>query len=263
MEWFPHKVKKIESKNALYWYQLAKTLNKQKKYAESIEAYKKCLELDPHFTEYKNNPVKLSIAIRYKKLKQLDSAIQYANVAAKELIEQKKHFHHMSSEEKQRWDIAWKQLCHNRGMIYLARKEYDNAIADFSSGIDAGSLWEGTYRCRAKAWLQKGEHEKALVDINKAIKYSKGKVASCYLIRYQIYRGLDKLKEAMESINQAIAIRPKATYYYYCRAEIWEQHKNWAKAMEDYIKISEIDPQDDICKQQITRLKNLMRNKTK
>jgi tetratricopeptide (TPR) repeat protein len=58
----------------------------------------------------------------------------------------------------------------NRGAAFMNKGEYDEAIADLDKAIELSPEFAMAYSNRGAAYINKGEYDKAISDSNKAIK---------------------------------------------------------------------------------------------
>ena len=96
--------------------------------------------------------------------------------------------------KKEMWDIL------ERAIKAMENKKYDEAIAIYSEAIKKDPNYVNGYFSRFSVYMTKGDNDKALAELDKAIKVSKRPldIASAYLIRGMYY--LDK-----EDYDKAIA----------------------------------------------------------
>ncbi len=96
---------------------------------------------------------------------------------------------------------------YGRGFAWLAKKEYDKAIADYNEVLRLTPQLADGYACRANIWEFKGEFEKALADYSEAIRFDAG-MAYAYDGRAWIWAAcpnprLRDGKKAVESATKA------------------------------------------------------------
>ena len=95
----------------------------------------------------------------------------------------------------------------SRGAAWLAKKEYDKALADFAESVRLNPRLPTAYACRGAVWQFKGEYSKALADYGEAIGIDAGMV-SAYKSCAWIWAacpdpGLRDGKKAVESATDA------------------------------------------------------------
>ena len=61
------------------------------------------------------------------------------------------------------------EACNNRGLTYLSKGDYDQAIPDFDKAIELEPMTVGPYNNRDRAYLGKGNHDQAIKDLNTAL----------------------------------------------------------------------------------------------
>ena len=57
----------------------------------------------------------------------------------------------------------------NRGVVYAAKKDYDQAIADFNKAIEINPSYIAAYNDRAVVYANKGDFQRAVADATKAV----------------------------------------------------------------------------------------------
>ncbi len=95
----------------------------------------------------------------------------------------------------------------NRGRYYLNRKNFKNAIADFSQAIKIKPQNSNIYVNRGLAYAFLKHYDSALYDFSMAIRYDSSNVKA-YINRSMIFTNLKKYNEALNDINAAITLQP-------------------------------------------------------
>src|SRR5215470_9394771 len=105
---------------------------------------------------------------------------------------------------------------------------YDRAVADFYIG-------------RGAAYLSKGDNDRAIADLTKAIEIDP-KYAAAYNSRGNAYRDRKDYDQAIADHTRAIEIDPKYAAAYNNRGNAYRDKKDYDQAIADYTTAIEIDP---------------------
>ncbi|MDP2866229.1 MAG: tetratricopeptide repeat protein [Elusimicrobiota bacterium] len=155
------------------------------KRAEALEGYKKAIELG-----YKKTAAYLGLADGYRATKQ--NALAFENYAKVLAMEPGHAFAH-----------------NNRGAMYLAMKEYDKAIADFSAALKT-STFAMAYMNRGDAYAGKKDYQKALGDYKKAEALIPDS-PDVFIRRGRIYYGIKEYQKAIAEFETAAGMDPGNT----------------------------------------------------
>ena len=94
------------------------------------------------------------------------------------------------------------------GNAYYMKKQFDNAISDYSNAIDMNPKLAVAYQNRGSAYYIKGDYDKAISDYDKAIELNP-KNALTYSSRGNAYFMLNQLNSAISDYNKAIEFDPE------------------------------------------------------
>ena len=94
------------------------------------------------------------------------------------------------------------------GNAYYMKKQFDNAISDYSNAIDTNPKFAVAYQNRGSAYSIKGDYYKAISDYDKAIELNP-KNALTYASRGNAYFMLNQFNNAIADYNKAIEFDPE------------------------------------------------------
>jgi tetratricopeptide (TPR) repeat protein len=122
---------------------------------------------------------------------------------------------------------------YGRGNVWLAKKEYDKALADYTEFIHLNPRLPTAYTCRGAVWQLKGECNKALADYSEAIRIDPG-MLSAYQSRAWIWAaypdpGVRDGTKAVESASNA------------CELTHWNDSSSLEALAAAYAEVGEFD----------------------
>lgn len=105
------------------------------------------------------------------------------------------------------WPMKSAAAFNNRAMAYVGKKQYDRALADFSSsiGLDAKNAW--TFNNRGSMFKAKGDARRAILDYGEAIRLSPRYVAA-YQNRATVFLGAGERARALADLTEAARLQP-------------------------------------------------------
>ncbi len=153
------------------------------------------------------------------------------------------------------------RACYNRGLAWLNKGNYENAIADYTkaieslddkevavwfpiarpSGLEGTILLAGAYNNRGSAWLTKDAFQKAIADYTKAIELEP-KNFMIYKNRGYAWLLKKEQNEAIADFSKAIELNSKYTEAYYLRGISLLSKGDHDKAIADLTKTIELNP---------------------
>ncbi len=92
-------------------------------------------------------------------------------------------------------------------------------------------------------WKNKGKHDKAIEEFNKAIQLNPNNAAA-YVNRGEILCRERKYDDAIQDFSKAIQLDPDNADVYCSRGWIWKKKRKYDKAIEDYNKAIKLKPND-------------------
>lgn len=183
-----------------------------KKYDESMNIFRKIINLDPN-----NEEGYRGVADAYFGMDELDSAILYYTQAI---------------------SITPTAISYsNLGGIYLAKKDYDSALEKFNKQVELSPNSAMSYISRGQGYYFKKDYKNAISDYNKALNLD--------YEAYRAYQGLGEVYFDMRDFGRAIQNYTIATdcqssnesdFSYYGRGLVYNAQKKYDYAIADFNK---------------------------
>lgn len=129
----------------------------------------------------------------------------------------------------------------NRGVEYGEKGEHDLAIKDFDKAIDLKPDYDSAYNNRGAVYRSKGEYDLAIEDCNKAIQL-KSDYAEPYSNRGAAYRNKGNYDSAIKDYDIAIQLKQDFVEAYYNRGLAYHEKGDLDSAIKDYSKAIELNP---------------------
>src|SRR6476659_8547337 len=107
------------------------------------------------------------------------------------------------AETKQSLAIAH----NNRGNAHNRQGQYDRAIEDYNSSIDAKPDYAKAFNNRGVAYQKKGEYDKAIADFDESIRLTPT-YAGAFANRAETYRRKGDYRTAVRDYDEAIRLQP-------------------------------------------------------
>jgi tetratricopeptide (TPR) repeat protein len=128
-----------------------------------------------------------------------------------------------------------------RALAYQKKREWDNAIADFSTALHLEPESAACLRERGFAYLRKNAFEQALRDLEETIRRQPDD-ALAYNYRAETFSALRQWETALAEANTAIRIDPKLAQAYFTRGWIYHARKEFDSAIADFEKADWLEP---------------------
>jgi tetratricopeptide (TPR) repeat protein len=128
-----------------------------------------------------------------------------------------------------------------RALAYQKKKEWDYAIADFSTALRLEPESAACLRERGFAYFRKNAFEQALKDLDETIRRQPDDPLA-YTYRAETFSALQQSDAALEAANTAIRIDPKLAYAYFARGWIYHARKEFDSAIADFEKADWLEP---------------------
>jgi PQQ-dependent catabolism-associated CXXCW motif protein len=147
-----------------------------------------------------------------------------------------------------------KNYFYKRGIDYAEKKQYDNAITDFSIAISLAPDNADAYYQRALAFEEKEDYGQAFIDFTKAAALDPAKSARLQAIlrepkyavgynkRADAYYSTKDYDHAISNYDQAINLDPNNATYHSNRGRAYYSKMNYDYAISDYDQAINLDP---------------------
>ena len=112
----------------------------------------------------------------------------------------------------------------NRGEVFLGQRQYGRAIDDFSAVLALTPRSAAAYAGRAKAYQGSGGHDKAVADFTKLLELEPNSVAALYGMGVSAKAGRHD-EQAIEAFDRVLKIEPKHADASYQKAGIYARTK--------------------------------------
>jgi PQQ-dependent catabolism-associated CXXCW motif protein len=143
---------------------------------------------------------------------------------------------------------------YKRGVDYADKKQYDNAINDFTKAISLAPNNADAYDQRAQAAARKEDYVQAIADFTKAVVLDPTKstkvqailrspqYASAYNTRGLAHYNNQDYDLAISAYDQAIKLAPNSAIYHDNRGDAYYGKKDYDHAFNDYDQAIKFDP---------------------
>lgn len=133
---------------------------------------------------------------------------------------------------------------------------YEESLIFADKALQMDSLMPYTYNNRGYAKYKLGDYEGAIKDFNKSIELKNDYYYWPPYNRANAFRALKRFDEAISDFNLAIGYKADYHEAYNDRGETYEQMGQIEKAIQDFEKALEINPDYQIAKDNLARLKH-------
>ena len=132
---------------------------------------------------------------------------------------------------------------YTRGVEYLKKGEYEEAIADFNKAIALRPDFAEAYSKRGEAYYAQKRYKEAIAEYSKAIGL-RPDFAEAYSNRGAAYFAQRNYEQAIADFNEAIKLKPDDATAYSNRGAAYSAQRNYEKAIDEYGKAIKLKPDD-------------------
>ena len=136
-----------------------------------------------------------------------------------------------------KWYLPYARI----GLAWLNKGDLDKAMANLTKAIELNPKYAIAYNNRGNAWSDKGEYDKAIADYNRAIEL-KPDYAFAYNNRGNAWDDKGEYDKAIADFTKAIELKPDYAFAYNNRGNAWKHKGEYDRAITDYNKAIELDP---------------------
>ncbi|MFH0795485.1 MAG: tetratricopeptide repeat protein, partial [Candidatus Omnitrophota bacterium] len=129
----------------------------------------------------------------------------------------------------------------NRGILYLSRGKYDQALADFNRAVMIAPDCADAYLNRGEIYHEKGDYDKALADFTQVLKIAPG-YAKAFCNRGVLYENRGEYEKAITEYTQAIKLDRNYVQVHFNRGNAYLNKKEFDKAIADYTRAIALTP---------------------
>jgi tetratricopeptide (TPR) repeat protein len=134
----------------------------------------------------------------------------------------------------------------DRALAYKEKKDYDKAIADFNEALRLKPE-AFVYYDRGVIYREMGAEDKAIADFTKALKLSIPNAqlrAECYIQRAHSYMNKENADKALPDLNAAIKMGTSESDAYVLRGVVHKVRHEYELSITDYEKAIALDPNE-------------------
>ena len=115
-------------------------------------------------------------------------------------------------------------LFYSRGAIWSEKGDYEKAIADLTKAIELDPHWACSYDVLAGTWIGQGRFDKAIQVAEKLVSIDPNLVKS-HLVRGKVFNRVDRPDAAIAAFNHALQIDPNSVHAFTGRDGVDEERR--------------------------------------
>ncbi len=202
---------------------------------EAIEYYNKALELNPEFDE-----AYFHRGVAYTNKREYQTAKRdFEKVIELDSNRQRKEEARKLLSVLENLEDA-QSYC-NRGLVYQNKGEHNLAMKDFNKAIELNPEFIDAYYSRGMNYCFTNEYDLAILDFNKTIELSPENT-NAYFMRGFAYLNKTEYDLAIKDYSKVIELNPEFTDAYYSRGLAYNKKGEYDLAIKDNSKAIELRP---------------------
>lgn len=131
----------------------------------------------------------------------------------------------------------------NRGLAYLQQGDTDRGLEDIEKAVSLEPGNDFILAARSEAWFSKGELDRAMADADRSGKINP-KSDNPYLLRGKVWSERGDIDRSIREISEAIRLNPKGDFSYNARALQWQTKGDYDKALADFDQAVRLSPRN-------------------
>ena len=151
-------------------------------------------------------------------------------------------------------DKGFERVYVQRAYCKVQLKEYESAISDFKLAIELNPNDPITYLNLGQTYYNLGVKDDT-TDFDKAIELDEN-MFEAHFARGNALLYKEEYGQAIISLTKAIELEPTWSAFYLCRAIAYQNMGNYQKALEDYNKSKQLNPNDKDIDERIEECQN-------
>jgi tetratricopeptide (TPR) repeat protein len=141
-----------------------------------------------------------------------------------------------------RVDPKYRDSYYRRGLAYHeGKQDYDHAIADYNEVIRLDPNFAFAFLNRGQAYAGKGQYDRAITDFNEAIRLDPN-TAFAFLNRGRAYGTKGQYDSAISDLNEAIRLDPNTAFAFLYRGQAYATKGQYDRAIADFNEAIRLDP---------------------
>ena len=136
---------------------------------------------------------------------------------------------------------AWGGAYNNRAGAFMAKGDYDHALADYNMAVQLNPEVAAAWLNRGTLWLRKEDFDRAIADLTMATRLDPSLWKS-FNNRSNAWRAKGEYNKAKDDLDQAIRLAPKEPLPYAHRADLWRLMGDLDGAISDLNKSIAVIP---------------------
>jgi len=252
-----------------FYNNLGAAYNKSGDYYKAVKAFKKAIELNPNY-----QIAYINLGYISDKLNELDEAIKYYkkalelkpdDIVALNNLGWDLYLVHKYDEAEECYLKALKidshniQALNNLGWLYIKKAEYSKALGVYQIVLEIDQNNAMAYNDIGYLYYKKNMLDKAILELNKAIRLNNDREAMTYAYYHLglVYLKKKLKNEAIASFNKAIKLDGQYQEPYYQLGLLYKNNEEYATALKYFDNCISVNPNTKYAKKSKEHIKKI------